>query len=253
MLAWFVVIIVHSMLILALDTTTRTGSCALVRGEAGTTTILREAPSDPEQAPAARLPADLMALLGDAGVALEAIDLFTVATGPGSFTGLRIGIATMQGLAFATGKPLAGVSALDALAVVAGFEHRSAQPSMVTTWIDAWRGEVYASNYDGGAAVAEPIVALPRDLLAEIAVTLQHRPADHQVTFIGDAAATYRDLILATLDDRARVAEPPMPLLAAAIARLAYAAAQQGELPRPEAIHPLYVRRPDVEIARQRR
>ena len=69
--------------------------------------------------------------------------------GPGSFTGLRIGIATMQGLAFAAGKPLIGVSGLDALARMAD---REAAGRRIATWVDAWRGEVFAALYDARAS-----------------------------------------------------------------------------------------------------
>src|SRR5688500_16230868 len=103
------------MLILALDTTTRAGSCAVTRASV----VVRDVASDTSRPPASRLPGELMMLLDAAGVQLQDIDIFAVATGPGSFTGLRIGIATMQGLAFAAGKPLIGVSAFDALARVA--------------------------------------------------------------------------------------------------------------------------------------
>ena len=102
------------MLILALDTTTRTSSCAVARDGV----VLREQAGDGSRPQAERLPGDLMALLEHERLALAEIDAFAVATGPGSFTGLRIGIATMQGLAFATGKPLIGVSGFDALAHV---------------------------------------------------------------------------------------------------------------------------------------
>ena len=102
------------MLILSLDTTTRAGSCALMRDER----LLREQASDTSREQAERLPGELAALLERESVALQEIDCFAVATGPGSFTGLRVGIATMQGLAVATGKPLVGVSAFDALATL---------------------------------------------------------------------------------------------------------------------------------------
>ncbi len=264
-------IICHRMLILALDTTTRAGSCALARDGR----VILEEGSDVSLRPAARLPGDLMALLEHAGVRLDEVDLFAVATGPGSFTGLRIGIATMQGLAFAAGKPLIGVSGFDALAATCRADlygptgaPDKARPARVATWVDAWRGEVYAALYEPGAAAPEPVVALPADLLerydarsggpdptAPKASSGQAsvRPTGgtgEVITFVGDGAATYRDLILATLGDRARIAEPPAPLIAGVIAQLATRAAEAGELPPPHAIRPLYVRRPDVEIVR---
>ena len=100
------------MLILALDTTTRVSSCATARDGV----VLCEHAGDASTPQAERLPGDLMTLLERSGIALPEIDAFAVATGPGSFTGLRIGIATMQGLAFAMEKPLIGVSGFDALA-----------------------------------------------------------------------------------------------------------------------------------------
>src|SRR5687767_7395786 len=99
------------MLVLALDTTTRQGSVALAReGD-----ILGSGAGDAAITHGARLPGDLARLLGQHGLRIADVDLFAVAAGPGSFTGLRIGIATMQGLALGNGKPLAGVSALDAI------------------------------------------------------------------------------------------------------------------------------------------
>ncbi|MBI4265317.1 MAG: tRNA (adenosine(37)-N6)-threonylcarbamoyltransferase complex dimerization subunit type 1 TsaB, partial [Acidobacteria bacterium] len=149
------------MLVLALDTTTRAGSCALARDGR----VVREEASDAARAPASRLPRELEALLDRAGVALHEIDVLAAATGPGSFTGLRIGIATMQGLAMAAGKPLIGVSALDALCACGaspagspgepdpgaptapapwGGVARATKVERIATWIVAWRGEVYS-------------------------------------------------------------------------------------------------------------
>jgi tRNA threonylcarbamoyladenosine biosynthesis protein TsaB len=223
------------MLILALDTTTRVSSCAVARDGV----VIREEAGDPSRPQAERLPGDLMSLLEHAGIGLPDIDVFAVATGPGSFTGLRIGIATMQGLAFAAGKPLVGVSGFDALATAAG-------SARVATWVDAWRGEVYAALYDGREVVA-PIVMQPEPLLADIRA--RYGESAFPVTFIGDGAGSYRDLIERTLGEGATIADPVSPVLAGAIAQMA-SDIGRTELPPPHTIRPLYVRRPDAELAR---
>ncbi len=227
------------MLVLALDTSTRGGSCALARDGV----VIAERAGDAAVEQAARLPADLMALLDHTGLTLREVNVCAVATGPGSFTGLRVGIATMQGLAFAGGLPLIGVSAFDAMADVAAATPGAAR--RVATWINAWRGDVFAALYDGAAEVAPPAVAHPQDLLASLrgAATF----------FIGDGAAAARDVIMLTLGADAQIASPPAPALAGRIAVRAAARAQAGELPPPHAIRPLYVRRPAVELARDAR
>lgn len=253
-------IILDGMLILALDTTTRGGSCALAREDL----VLCEAEGDPLAAQSSQLPGDLMRLLDRAGVSLREIDAYAVATGPGSFTGLRIGIATMQGLALATRRPLVGVSAFDALATIACDVHAAspdraaagvgvAEEPSVHTWVDAWRGEVFAARYEGGREVAPPVVAKPEALLPLMGDTDDARRAQGPtpVLFIGNGAATYRGLILATAGRRARVADPAAPALAGAIARLAWGEARAGRLPLPHAVRPVYVRRPDVELRRE--
>ncbi|MEQ1575161.1 MAG: tRNA (adenosine(37)-N6)-threonylcarbamoyltransferase complex dimerization subunit type 1 TsaB [Vicinamibacterales bacterium] len=235
------------MVILALDTTTRGGSCALTRGDV----LVLEQQGEPERPQAARLPDDLMRLLTHAGAALADVDVFAVATGPGSFTGLRIGIAAMQGLAFAGGKPLVGISALDALASTTHHPPSTAhQPAPAThAWIDAWRGEVYAATYLDGHEVEPPVVARPADLLREVG---ERRRLRTESVFIGNGAVTYRELILSTLGRLATIAEPAAPPLAAAIAGLAFEEAQAGRLAPPHAIMPVYVRRTYAELARER-
>ena len=238
--------IIHSVLVLALDTTTRAGSCAVARdGE-----VLRERAGDPDRPHDMRLPGDLMALLVEVGVALDDIDVFAVATGPGSFTGLRIGIATMQGLAFAAGKPLIGVSAFDALALLGGSSKQGLSggseeqdpPYLVATWVEAWRGEVYAALYEDGVEVEPATVAHPDRLLERLSAT-------RGIIFIGGGAQTHRDAILAALGAGVRMAEPVAPLLAGTIALMAGESARAGHQPPPHAIRPLYVRRPDAGAA----
>jgi tRNA threonylcarbamoyladenosine biosynthesis protein TsaB len=221
------------MLVLALDTTTRAGSCAVARDGA----VVFERASDTAEY-ASTLPADLMTALDRAGTSLDEVDVFAVATGPGSFTGLRIGIATMQGLAFAGKKPLIGVSTFDALAERAG-------AGRTATWIDAWRGEVYAAVYDEGRMIKEPSVARPADVIADL--------IGAPTRFIGDGAVIYRTLIEGALGASATIADPAAPILAGTIATMATRAAGRGDCPPPHAIRPLYVRRTDAELVRDAR
>jgi tRNA threonylcarbamoyladenosine biosynthesis protein TsaB len=222
------------MLVLALDTTTSSGSCALARDGR----VVCEQVNDEPNAHAEHLPGDLMSLLDASGVSLREIDVFAVAIGPGSFTGLRIGIAMMQGLAFAERKPLIGVSALDALARIAGTD------TPVATWVDAWRGEVFAALYEDGREVHSPVVSRPEVLLE----SLRHRPTK----FIGDGAAVHGETIRRMLGEMARIADPPAPPLAGGIAIVAATESLTGEH-APHAIRPLYVRRTDAELARDAR
>src|ERR1700738_2144926 len=134
------------MHVLALDTTTRAGSIALVTDAR----VIIERDGDPARTHAERLPSDILGLLHDAGVKLAEVDVFAVASGPGSFTGLRIGIATIQGLAFATNRPVVTVSALEAPAHAVSADR--APGALVAAWIDAHRHEVFAALYRVAAA-----------------------------------------------------------------------------------------------------
>lgn len=226
------------MRLLALDTTTRRGSVSLV-DTSGTAHVGELPDGEPV---ATQLPAALDRVVTEAGGRLADVDALAVAVGPGSFTGLRIGIATMQGLSFALGRPLVGVSGLDALAWTA----RAAGAARVVTWVDAWRGEVYAACYGTAAQADEPTVDRPAHLLEHL------RDNDETWTFVGDGAEAYRALILAA-SPRFRVPEAPAPLLAEAVARLAFARVTAGDVGEPAAVRALYVRRPDAELARSAR
>jgi tRNA threonylcarbamoyladenosine biosynthesis protein TsaB len=233
------------MVVLALDTTTSAGSCALLRDDR----VVREEASDQSRAQASRLPGEVASILEREGVALTEVDLLAVGIGPGSFTGLRVGIATMQGLAMALSRPLFGISAFDALASLAsGGSTANSQPDPphihVATWVDAWRGEVYAALYQNGREIVPPTVDLPAHLLQAF--------VERTTLFTGDGAALYRSAISAALGNRAQFTEPVAPLLAGAMATLAGREFRTGLRPLPHAIRPLYVRRSDAELARDR-
>ncbi len=226
------------MIILALDTTTRSGSAAVVRD--GVVQAVRGGDSDLSYGQ--RLPAELTLVLNEAGVRIDEIDLFAVAAGPGSFTGLRVGIATIQGLAMAHGKQVVAVSALDALArAAANASHPTA------AWMDAQRGEVFAALYssDGTTEMVPPVSAAPETVLhtwAGIAAT-----AD--MIFIGDGAVKHRTLLEREVGARTLIVDAPA--LAGLIGQIA--AGNLGRATLPHAIIPIYVRKSDAELARARR
>ena len=239
------------MLVLALDSTTRAGSVALARdGE-----VLEVLSGDPGRPHAERVPADLLQVLARQGLALTDVDVFAVAIGPGSFTGLRIGIAAIQGCAFAAGRPVIGVSALEALAHAAPAARGAGPLPRVGVWMDAQRQEVFSALYrrDGTVdpvrleAVEGPSVGDP----AETAARWHALAGGDSFPIIGDGAQKYRSLLDEAAGGPAEVIAPPP--LAPTIAVLAWARARAGELPAPHAIRPLYVRRPDAELARDRR
>lgn len=226
------------MLVLALDTTNRAGSVAVVnRG-----TLVGEIAGDPSRNYGERLPLDLMRVLAAAAIPLAAVDLLAVAAGPGSFTGLRVGIAAMQGLAMATGRKIVPVSALDALAI-AGADGTAP----VAAWVDAQRGEVFASLYDPGGArlLAGPSSLAPVPTLDEWGSTL----SGSVPIFIGDGATRHESAIRERFGPSARIL--PAPPLSGIIGRMAAAAPERAVL--PHAVVPIYIRRPDVELARSRR
>jgi tRNA threonylcarbamoyladenosine biosynthesis protein TsaB len=230
------------MRVLALDTTTRAGSVAVIDDDR----VLFEERGDPLRSQAERLPADLTRAIAAAGLGWDAIDLLAVATGPGSFTGLRIGIATMQGLAFVGGKRLVPVSAL--VAAACGAATGMAVGDIVGAWLDAHRREVFSALYrerDAPPFAAGRLEELEAPAVGSPSATWQRwagpmRPA----AVVGDGAVLYAD----TVRGDARVIEPPV--LAPIVARLAIERAQLGGSLNPAAVQPLYVRRPDVEITR---
>lgn len=226
------------MLVLSLDTTTRGGSVAIARDGR----VLYEHVGDAAMTHAQRLPGDVISACAAAGIAIADVELFAVAAGPGSFTGLRVGIATIQGLAMAHGTRVVPVSTLEALAVSA-----PGDAPRIAAWLDAQRGEVFAQVFERASAAVRPIT----DAVAAkpaVAIELQRGELGGSL-FHGDGALRYRDHIVSALGT-VPLSES-VPPLAGAIALLAGRQTDRAVL--PHAIVPIYVRRPDAEIARDRR
>ena len=232
------------MRVMALDTTSRAGSVALIDDGR----IVDERSGDGSRTHGERLPGELQAL----GVEWSSVDVFAVAIGPGSFTGLRIGIAAVQGLALVTTRPVVGVSALEALAQIASRD--LGDGDAIASWIDAQRGEVFSALYRVANApiftperlreLESPAVATPSATIAAwSAYDLR------QTTFTGDGVVRYADVVAAAAGPAA-MARPAV--LAGAVGCMAAICADRGLAVPPGAIHPLYLRRPDVEIHRER-
>jgi tRNA threonylcarbamoyladenosine biosynthesis protein TsaB len=211
------------MLLLAADTTTRNGSVALADGEE----VVAELSLSPQEGHSSSLLPAIELVLRSASRTARDVEAWAVAVGPGAFTGLRVGISTIQGLALASGRPCVGVSALQAWA----FGVAASAPAIVTL-LDALRGDYYGQLFDADAAPrSAPRVVGPEDLPAL---------APARSAWVGDAVASARPAIEAScpgaLFPRRRA------LLAAEVAALARREVAAGRAQAPEALRPLYLR-----------
>ena len=263
------------MLILALDTTSRAGSVALARDAR----VLDQQRGDPSRTHGERLPGDIRDLLERHGLTVADVDLYAVAAGPGSFTGLRVGFATIQGLALAHARPVVPVSALVALAhgalISSGGPVEDAE--LIAACMDAQRREVFSALYARSAmekdrreqatgsathgkhaeveetAAGLDVIELPFvGRVEEMLGAWAGHFCGRTVCFVGDGALMCRQVLTERLKDAAQFIEP-LPCLASSVALIAAARAAAGGAVVPHAIRPIYVRRPDAELARAAR
>lgn len=228
------------MRILAVDTSTFLGSVALLEDGA----LLAEQAASVRAAHGETLLPHLKGCLAAAKLALSDVDLFAVGIGPGSFTGVRIGVATLKGLALAEGTPLVGVSSLRAIA--RGID---AGAALRVSVIDAYKGEVYCGAYslDAGGALVEklaPFHAQP----AIAAARLAEAAGDGPIWAAGDGLTRYPEAFV-SLGDRFHRAPPfcdgPRGACVAHEAALRFAASGPDDLARLE---PTYLRPSDAKL-----
>ena len=224
------------MKLLTIDTSTSTCSVALTIGGR----LVAESLLDSERTLSERLLVSIDSVVRDAGLLLTDLDGFGVSLGPGSFTGVRIGVSTVKGLALATGKPVAGFSSLAMLAF-----NLPSSPVPVCALFDARKKEVYAALYRCGS--------LPVPLQADCVMTperflgLISGPA----LFVGNGALRYRGLIEETLGDRAVFAPAHCHQpRAAAGAVLALEAFRSGVLTPLPFLNPAYIRPSEAELSK---
>ena len=171
-----------------------------------------------------------------AGVGLSVIDRFAVTTGPGTFTGVRIGLSAARGLALAASRPLIGINSLETVAFGAAYEPES----IVVTAFDARRDELYVQAFRAGAPLSAPFVASVR---AAAEAVMLSAPADASFAVIGSGAAQLVEAITAGGARTVMAHGDPLPD-AALLARLAATRVPSSHPPRP-----LYLRAPDARIA----
>ena len=173
---------------------------------------------------------------------IENIDLFACALGPGSFTGLRVGVSTLKGLLLATGKPATGVSSLASLALNVADGDALIYPVM-----DAGRGQVYTASYrynDNGLLnqISPEIVVDPRDILPDV---------DQKIIFVGEGAIKYRELLTQKAKAAKIASIQHQHIRAGAVGILGREKYQQNELLDPAAFIPVYLRAVDAKLGRR--
>ena len=243
------------VLILAIETSTASGSLALARDGQ----LLEVSSGDPSRTHGERLPSEAQVLLQRHGFTYKAVDCYAVALGPGSFTGLRVGIATTQGLALAHERQVIGISVIDTLVhIAAKMVTDTCLPELIIPWIDGKRGEVFSAVYDRRPSadtphtdwevLTESIAAPPEVVLDRWVTQLRKRVA----WFIGDGVPLYKSVIEAKLGPRPKTISD-IPPLAGEMAVMASSNRWLRQAMAPHAIRPVYIRRPDAELARNRR
>jgi len=168
-------------------------------------------------------------LMEDADVKIKEIDLFAVGLGPGAFTGLRIGVATVKGLAFALNKPIVGIGSLDGLAM----EVQLAKYPIVPI-VDGKRGDVFYAIYQDGERITRYEVDKVKDFL--------NRIKSGEYIFVGDGATIYRQQLTNLMGNRAHFITPnPIAPRGATIAWLGKLKYERGTIKKLE---PLYLHPP---------
>ena len=237
-------------LILSVETATLAGSVSLVRGDEVLTTIS----GDNQVSHSNRLLSEIETALDHTGYSLADIDLFAVATGPGSFTGLRIGIATVKGLAYSLSKPCVGIPTLQAVAYSARDCER------VVAVLPAGRGEVFVQSFQ---ISADAVLALESATHIDPASMLKKYAEYAAICWCGEGAHIHRDKIKDWADrnqrpfiESAQSSDsgpswrllPKTAGLAEQVAALAFRRANEKQFQTPEALSAIYVRPSDAEL-----
>lgn len=222
-------------LLLAVDTTTPAGGVAILRG----TTLLSEINQDSATTFSERLLPSVQFLLSANGLEIQDVQGFAVAVGPGSFTGIRIGLSTVKSFAFASGQPIAAVSTLTALA------HKLRHPRnrLICPLLDAKKNEIYGALFESRKNVLHETIPQgaysPDEFFSRL-------PSHRIIHFIGSGVDIHRALIFRYLKDKARLSKRS-PFIAYEVGLLGYEILRQKKGADTHQIQPLYLRKSQAE------
>jgi tRNA threonylcarbamoyladenosine biosynthesis protein TsaB len=226
-------------LILAVETSSKATSIAVARGAQ----LLRSIRELPDQKRSETLWREVKAVLAELGLVISDVDVFAVCTGPGGFTGLRVGMAAAMGFSAATNKPLVGVTSLEATAFAAG------PADAVVAIVNAYKGEVYSQlfSFDGGGvpvAQNDPMVSTPEEAIKRVAVEENLVFACNGV----DAVAQEVERIVASRGDGTIALKQSERGLAEAVAQVGFLKYARGETQTAATLKASYVRPSEAEI-----
>jgi len=220
------------MLIVAIDTSGRKGSVALCRGDVDSFEVVQLSPLEGGTYSARLMPV-ISLLLEQNGFGKKDVGGFVVVSGPGSFTGLRVGLATVKGLCEVLQKPLATVSMLEAIAVTYGLAEET-----VTAVLDAGRGEVYVGEYQLGSRSA----SLQREYIVKVAELAG------EAIRVGGELLTPDASVAEFLRAENVSARLVTSVLADEIGRIGLRKLLAGDVADPASVDVNYIRRSDAEI-----
>lgn len=232
------------MLLLAVDTASRTGGLAVLKDGRS----LGEISTASEETYSSRLFRHLDFLLCELKLETRDFDVFAVNAGPGSFTGLRVGLTAVKAWAEVFGKPVVAVSGLEAVAAQAS---RASQDALIASVVDAHRGQIYAGLYkpcDSRLVRQEPEQVCA---VEEFLGRLTERAAKQRVRFISTSPEVLKpalDRWSAASASISREIEPASTMLAPIIGKLALDRAARGEFTDSLRLDANYVRRSDAEL-----
>jgi len=221
--------------LLGVDTTTPSGSIALLKG----TSLLAEVNQDSPTTFSERLLPAIRFLLESNGLKIQDVGGFAVAVGPGSFTGIRIGLSTVKSFAYSSGRPVAPVSTLMALA--RKIQHPKNR--LICPLLDAKKNEVYAALFEsktGGLRELIPQGAYSPDAF------FSRLPAHRVIHFIGSGAGVYRPVLFQYFQNKARFSQRT-PFIAYEVGLIGYEMLRKKQGKTIHEIEPLYLRKSQAE------